>query len=111
MSLLEDYMTLLQAETRSEETTKEPTQSYPMPLHTVSPDEWVEFENVYQIHCPKIYMDSAIRDVRCFHVSFTSAIFIEPKDHDTVLLLLSCKKRSRIPFGNAVCSKFLNTWM
>lgn len=66
MALLEDYTTLLQAETTSEETAREATQSYLMPSHTVSPDEWAEFENVYQIHCPKIYMDSTIRDVRCF---------------------------------------------
>jgi hypothetical protein len=63
-SLLEDYVTVLQAETTSEETTKEATPNYAMPSYTVSPDEWAEFENVYQIHCPKIYMDAAIRDVR-----------------------------------------------
>lgn len=63
MSLLEDYVTFLRAEPRSEETSKEATQSYLMPSHTVSPAEWAEFENVYTIHCPKIYMDSAIRDI------------------------------------------------
>jgi hypothetical protein len=40
------------------------SQSYYMPTDSVSPDEWSEFENVYQIHCPKVFMDSAIRDVR-----------------------------------------------
>lgn len=107
MSLLEDYVTLLQAEARSEETTREATRSYLMPSHTVSPDEWAAFENVYQIHCPKIYMDNTVRDVRCFYVGFTSAIFMEPKDHDKILLLLSCKERARISFGNPVWSKFL----
>lgn len=94
MSLLEDYVTFLRAEPRSEETSKEATQSYLMPSHTVSPAEWAEFENVYTIHCPKIYMDSAIRDVCCFHVAYNSAVLIEPQDHDTILLLLSCKERA-----------------
>ena len=64
MSLLEDYVTLLQAESGSENTAREASQNYFMPSQMVSPEEWLEFENVYQIHCPKIYMDSAVRDVR-----------------------------------------------
>ncbi|KAK0468226.1 RNA pol II promoter Fmp27 protein domain-containing protein [Desarmillaria tabescens] len=35
---------------------------YQMPSDSVSPDEWAEFDNVYQIHCPKIFMDAAVRD-------------------------------------------------
>jgi hypothetical protein len=105
MSLLEDYVTVLQAETTSEGTTKEATPSYAMPSHTVSPDEWAEFENVYQIHCPKIYMDTAVRDVCCLtNIYSICAMLIEPQDHDKILLLLSCKKRTRISFGNAVCT-------
>jgi hypothetical protein len=35
-----------------------------MPSDTVSPDEWSEFDNVYQVHCPKVFLNNAIRDVR-----------------------------------------------
>ena len=109
VSLLDDYVVHLQAETRSEETEKETKQSYLMPSHTVSPDEWAEFENVYQIHCPKIYMDNPIRDVRYFVVAFSSAMLMESKAHDEILLLLPCKERARISFGNTVRLKFSNT--
>lgn len=62
--LLEDYVKLLQETDQTPDRKNTiPTQSYLLPSYTVSPDEWAEFENVYQIHCPKIYMDNAIRDV------------------------------------------------
>ncbi|THV08447.1 hypothetical protein K435DRAFT_11362 [Dendrothele bispora CBS 962.96] len=38
-------------------------QNYQISADFVSPDEWAEFDNVFQIHCPKIFMDSAIRDI------------------------------------------------
>lgn len=46
---------------------------YQMPADFVSEDEWAEFDNVYQIHAPKLFFDSAIRDVsrhpsRKYHV-------------------------------------------
>lgn len=36
---------------------------YQIPSDTVSPDEWAEFDNVYQIHCPRIFMDATVRDI------------------------------------------------
>src|ERR1700729_1452059 len=39
-------------------------QTYYMPSDSVSADEWSEFDNVYQVHCPRIFMNNAIRDVR-----------------------------------------------
>jgi len=36
---------------------------YHMPTDDVSSHEWAEFENVYQMHLPSIFMDSAVRDV------------------------------------------------
>jgi hypothetical protein len=39
-------------------------QTYYMPSDTVSADEWSEFDNVYQVHSPRIFMNNAIRDVR-----------------------------------------------
>ncbi|OBZ70295.1 hypothetical protein A0H81_09960 [Grifola frondosa] len=34
-----------------------------MPADSVSPEEWAEFDNVYQVYCPQIIMDNAIRDI------------------------------------------------
>jgi hypothetical protein len=40
-------------------------ENYYMPSETVEADEWAEFENVYQIHAPKVFMNDSIRDVWC----------------------------------------------
>ncbi|KAH9938206.1 golgi-body localization protein domain-containing protein [Fomitopsis serialis] len=37
--------------------------SYQMPSEAVSADDWAEFDNVYQIHSPQIFLDHIIRDV------------------------------------------------
>ncbi|KAJ3853573.1 golgi-body localization protein domain-containing protein [Lentinula lateritia] len=37
--------------------------NYSMPADSVSADEWAEFDNVFQIHCPKLFVDSAVRDI------------------------------------------------
>ncbi|KAJ7590961.1 RNA pol II promoter Fmp27 protein domain-containing protein [Mycena floridula] len=60
VSLLEQYIAHLE-ETESGQVST--TNHYQMPSDTVSPDEWAEFDNVYHIHCPKIVMDTAIRDI------------------------------------------------
>ncbi|KAF8663414.1 hypothetical protein AX16_000986 [Volvariella volvacea WC 439] len=39
------------------------TSQYRMASETFSLKEWDEFENVYQIHCPQIFLDGAIRDI------------------------------------------------
>lgn len=61
--LLTDYVTLLKQTEAGSQPTK--SHSYHIPADTLSEAEWAEFDNVYQIHCPKIFLDSAIRDVRC----------------------------------------------
>lgn len=38
-------------------------ENYYMPSETVEADEWAEFENVYQFHAPKVFMNDSIRDV------------------------------------------------
>lgn len=59
--LLEKYAKALRD---SESGSNDPSaQSYCMVSEIVSPAEWAEFENVYQIHCPSILMDDAIRDI------------------------------------------------
>ncbi|KAJ7180202.1 golgi-body localization protein domain-containing protein [Mycena crocata] len=62
--LLEDYMTLLHAtEDGARPIGDNSGHSYHIPADTLSEAEWAEFDNVYQIHCPKIFLDSAIRDI------------------------------------------------
>jgi hypothetical protein len=39
-------------------------ETYHLPADNVSPQEWAEFEHVYQIHFPSIFLDSVVRDVR-----------------------------------------------
>lgn len=64
IALLEDYVTHLeQVETASRISGFGDRQSYYMPSDTVSAAEWAEFTNVYQVHCPQIFMDNTIRDV------------------------------------------------
>uniref|UniRef100_A0A0W0FJY9 Uncharacterized protein n=1 Tax=Moniliophthora roreri TaxID=221103 RepID=A0A0W0FJY9_MONRR len=61
IGLLEQYIDVLQkAETRP---SSMEAYDYQMPADSVSPDEWAEFDNVYQIHCPKLFLDSAVRDI------------------------------------------------
>ncbi|KAG1768119.1 golgi-body localization protein domain-containing protein [Suillus occidentalis] len=38
-------------------------ENYYMPSETVEADEWAEFENVYQLHAPKVFMNDSIRDI------------------------------------------------
>lgn len=66
ISLLQQYITVLEDADAGQENTneREARDQYQMPSDTVSENEWAEFYHVYQIHCPKIFMDSAIRDVR-----------------------------------------------
>jgi hypothetical protein len=65
LSLLENYVTrLAELDTTSDNGRADDAQAYYMPSDIVSPSEWAEFDNVYQVHCPKIYMDCAVRDVR-----------------------------------------------
>lgn len=41
--------------------------------YSISPDEWAEFENVYHCHCPKVFLDSAVKDV-CLKSHFISLL-------------------------------------
>ncbi|KAJ2930173.1 hypothetical protein H1R20_g6917, partial [Candolleomyces eurysporus] len=63
VSLLEDYVTVLQAHDSGKEPDVSDLQSYFLPSERMSTTEVAEFENVYQIHCPSIFLDSAIRDI------------------------------------------------
>jgi hypothetical protein len=66
VALLEDYVTVLQdLDAGRESTTSDLT--YFLPSEMASQSELAEFENVYQLHCPSIFLDSAIRDVSSLH--------------------------------------------
>lgn len=64
MTLLEDYAQhLAQIAATSRRVGPNGPHSYYMPSDSVSPEEWADFQNVYQVHCPQIFMDNIIRDV------------------------------------------------
>lgn len=64
ISLLEDYVQHLRnVERESRSSSLNGPLNYYMPSDSVSPDEWAEFDNVYQVHSPRIYLDNIIRDV------------------------------------------------
>ncbi len=69
ISLLETYIQKLEEESRTVPS-NEP-QSYYMPSDSVSSKDWAEFDNVYQVHCPKLYLDNIVRDVgpTCFRAN------------------------------------------
>lgn len=57
ISLLEDYVNVLRGTDSGDAT------NYYMPVDTVSSEEWASFDNVYQVHCPRIFMNESVRDV------------------------------------------------
>ncbi|PPQ99072.1 hypothetical protein CVT24_003632 [Panaeolus cyanescens] len=64
ISLIEDYITVLkEADVKSQFSQSIPSVNYYLPADIVSSDEWAEFDNVYQVHCPSVFMDSAVRDI------------------------------------------------
>jgi hypothetical protein len=71
VSLLEDYIAVLkEVEIRPDAPHETAAHRYHIPSDIVSSEDWAEFDNVYQIHCPSIFMDSAVRDVSSFPRSF-----------------------------------------
>ncbi|KAL0070669.1 Protein SABRE [Marasmius tenuissimus] len=61
ISLLEHYIEALK--NLDQDSPSDPSPDYQMPADSVSADEWAEFDNVYQIHGPKLFLDSAVRDI------------------------------------------------
>ena len=67
ISLLEDYVNHLQkVDAQSKSAFANGPLTYYMPVDSVSPDDWAQFDNVYQVHCPNLYFDNVIRDVSTF---------------------------------------------
>lgn len=64
IALLRDYTNHLKAVDQSPEgARKSNVESYYMPADMVSANEWADFENVYQVHSPNLFMCSDVRDV------------------------------------------------
>ena len=63
IALLADYIYHLREVDESSHNRENKEHTYYMPSDSVSPDEWSDFDNVYQVHSPKIFVDNAIRDV------------------------------------------------
>jgi hypothetical protein len=64
ISLLEDYVNhLRKVDAQSQSMFSNGPPTYYMPADSVSPDEWAQFDNVYQVHCPNLYLDNITRDV------------------------------------------------
>ncbi|KAF8556963.1 hypothetical protein OG21DRAFT_1435884 [Imleria badia] len=64
ISLLRDYTDHLKAVDQCPEgARKSNVESYYMPAEMVSANEWADFENVYQVHSPNLFMCNAVRDV------------------------------------------------
>ncbi|KAI0347243.1 hypothetical protein BDW22DRAFT_1322640 [Trametopsis cervina] len=63
ISLLQDYVKHLRTVQLQSRPSQKGPLNYYMPSDSVSPDEWAEFDNVYQVHCPRIYFDNSIRDI------------------------------------------------
>ncbi|KAF9226562.1 hypothetical protein BS17DRAFT_728145 [Gyrodon lividus] len=64
VALLQDYINRLKAADQYPEgARKSNVESYYMPAEMVSAQEWADFENVYQVHSPNLFMCNAIRDV------------------------------------------------
>ncbi|KAJ7764981.1 golgi-body localization protein domain-containing protein [Mycena maculata] len=106
--LLEDYITLLE-ETDSGSRPMGDTNghSYHIPSDTLSEAEWAEFDNVYQVHCPKIFMDTAIRDIMMqyyycsrsrrgieYHMATRAVKFIRDQAEDVSVMAARDKHRS-----------------
>lgn len=64
INLLENYANHLhKVDMQSQSAFATGPASYYMPADSVSPEDWAQFDNVYQVHSPNIYMDNIIRDV------------------------------------------------
>jgi hypothetical protein len=76
LALLEEYIAALrETEVGLDDPQTQESQNYLMPTDIVSPNEWAEFDNVYQIHCPSVFMDSAVRDVRSLSLSLPRSVY------------------------------------
>ena len=63
IDLLERYAAVLKESQAAEEGEKPQTGNYYIAADTVPVSEWDGFENVYQVHCPRLFLNESVRDV------------------------------------------------
>ncbi|KXN86435.1 UPF0648 protein C3H5.09c [Leucoagaricus sp. SymC.cos] len=61
IGLLQDYIELLKS--AESEAHQYHFKNYHMPSEVVLPEEWAEFDHVYQLHSPNLSLDKATRDI------------------------------------------------
>jgi hypothetical protein len=66
IKLLEEYAAVLSENQVTEEGAEQRPGSYYIATDTVPVSEWRGFENVYQVHCPRLFLNESVRDVRGF---------------------------------------------
>ena len=72
IKLLEEYAAVLNENHSAEKNAESPSGSYYIATDTVPMSEWLGFENVYQVHCPRLFLNESVRDVRalCLKVAY-----------------------------------------
>lgn len=92
VALLRDYTNHLRAaDEYPEGPRKSNVESYYMPAEMVSANEWADFENVYQVHSPNLFMCNAVRDVSFVLLRVRDLII--STGSDAVLQLLESSSR------------------
>lgn len=64
INLLEEYAAVLRENQAAEEGAETRSGNYYIATDTVPVSEWLGFENVYQVHCPRLFLNESVRDVR-----------------------------------------------
>ena len=63
IKLLEEYAAVLSEGQDAEGTTGSRPRNYYIATDTVPVSEWLGFEHVYQVHCPRLFLNESVRDV------------------------------------------------
>ena len=71
IKLLEEYAAVLRENQPAEGGTESSSGSYYIATDTVPVSEWDGFENVYQVHCPRLFLNESVRDVRALDLWIT----------------------------------------
>ena len=63
IKLLQEYAEVLSGGPVAEDATDPRPGSYYIATDTVPVSEWLGFEHVYQVHCPRLFLNESVRDV------------------------------------------------
>lgn len=64
IKLLEEYEAVLSESQTAEERAGSHSGNFYIEADTVPVSEWLGFENVYQVHCPRLFLNESVRNVR-----------------------------------------------